>query len=95
LSKVRYNYEKERRIKEKLLEYVISIKKEYGVDEEEGLSLMEKIVEWLEEDFGISVEKDWGDISEAVINNKEISAKDLAIFLVTEGIVVDESIWFQ
>jgi acetoin utilization deacetylase AcuC-like enzyme len=95
LSKVRYNYEKDRRIKEKLLEYVISIEKEHGVDDEEYLSLMEKMVEWLEEDFGISVEKDWGDISEAVINHKEISAKDLAIFLVTEGITVDESLWFQ
>lgn len=94
MSKVRYNYEKEKRIKEKLLDYIMSIEKEYGVDEEEGLSLIEKIIEWLEEDFGVHVEMSWDDIRENIINNKEIRAKDLAIFLVTEGINVDESLWF-
>lgn len=95
MSATRYSLEKERKIKEKLLEQMLSVEKEYGMDEEEGLTLIEKVVEWLYEDFGIQVNEDWEEIKDVVINRREIKSRDLAVFMVTEGVKVDESLWLD
>lgn len=74
---------------------MLSIEKSYGVDEEEGLTLLEKTIEWLQEDFGVQVEGDWQEVINVILSNKEIKSRDLAVFLITEGVEVDESIWFD
>jgi len=95
LSSRRYAEERDRKIKERIFEFLMSKQGDYGVDTEEEMSLLEKLVEWLEEDYGMRVEKSWNEVREAAVSSKEVKSRELAAFLVSEGIQVDESYWLE
>ena len=74
----------ERKLKEMLLEQA----KEAGINPEQ-------IAEWLYEAAGIRANPAWRDIEKAVLRSDEISAQELAAYLVSEGVNVDEQKWLE
>ena len=57
--------------------------------------VQKSICEWLWEDFGINVRCDWMEIERKILKEKGISARDLATFMIREGIKVDENLWLS
>lgn len=94
MSHRRYQEEKDKRVKERLVKLLESEIVSNKVDED-GLTLLEKVWEWLRDDFGMNVKREWNDIKIAILNNKEIKARDLAVFLITEGTQIDDSYWSE
>ncbi len=51
------------------------------------------MVEWLWEDFGLRVRRDWNVVKRAVLRSPDVSAQDLAVFMIENGVVPDEGAW--
>ncbi|MET1128925.1 MAG: hypothetical protein ABWW70_06370 [Thermoproteota archaeon] len=56
---------------------------------------LQEIAEWLQFSAGISARPDWGDIERKILEAEEISAQELAAFLLEEGVRVDEEKWIE
>ncbi len=54
---------------------------------------LDEFVEWLWEDFGIRVRRDWDDVVRAVVNSDEVIPQDVASFMIGEGVEPDEGAW--
>jgi hypothetical protein len=54
---------------------------------------LNEAVEWLYEDFGIKVKGSWENLMRAVLNNSEITPNDVAVFMIEQGVDVDEGAW--
>lgn len=54
---------------------------------------LEEFVEWLWEDFGIRVSRNWDDVVKAVVDSDEIIPQDVASFMISEGVEPDEGAW--
>ncbi len=54
---------------------------------------LDEVLEWLWEDYGIKA-RDWETAKRAVLSKKEITARDLAVFLLEYGVEV-ESYWYE
>ena len=81
-----HRFLRDKEIKKRLLEAL------KGIDNGQ---IQQSICEWLWEDFGINVQCNWKDIERKILKEKSISARDLAAFMVREGIKVDESLWLS
>lgn len=73
---------KEKAVKQALLRQL----RESGVDPAE-------IVDWLWEDFGKRVKRDWKSIESAILGDSDITPQDLAVFMIDEGLLPDEGAW--
>ncbi|ABM81043.1 hypothetical protein [Hyperthermus butylicus] len=74
----------ERKLKEMLLEQA----KRAGISPEQ-------LAEWLYESAGIRVKATWHDVEREVLRSDEVSAQELAAYLLSEGVEVDESKWLD
>ena len=61
---------------------------------EGGLDI-EELVEWLYYTAGVRVRRDWCDIEKKILRSREITAREFASFLVTEGVEIDEEEWIN
>lgn len=93
MSRRRLEAQRERLLKERLIEYARSSEARYGRDPETGQTLLEKIVEWLREDYGIVVEPEWEQVKKVAVSQGEVRWRELAAFLLTEGLELDETLW--
>ena len=73
---------KERAIKRALLEQL----KKTDID-------IDEIVEWLWEDFGKKVRRNWQSVESAVLGDSDITPQDLAVFMIDQDILPDEGAW--
>ena len=76
---------KERLIKKVLLSQLKGSKK---------ISIKE-VIEWLWEDFGIKCKSDWKDVERKIVKSIEISANDLAVFMLENGLKPKEDVWLE
>lgn len=56
---------------------------------------LDELVEWLYYAVGVRVRRDWCDVEKKVLKSKELTARELASFLASEGINVDEEAWIE
>jgi len=73
---------KERSIKEVLMGQLRS--SEISIDD---------IIEWLWDDFGKRVKRDWRSVERAVLSDPDISPQDIAVFMIDNGIMPNEGAW--
>ena len=71
----------DKRIKEALVDRLL-----------EGVDLGE-IVDWLWEDFGIRVRRDRRAIKRAIVRSQDVTPQDIAVFMIENGVEVDEGAW--
>ena len=57
--------------------------------------ISQKVCEWLWEDFGIKVHCNWKELEKRILKEKTITASDLAVFMIGEGIQVNEDYWLS
>lgn len=74
----------ERRLKEMLLE----LAEENNID-------LEDFVEWLYYAAGIRAKASWNEVKRAVLAASELSARELAAYLVEQGVRIDEDTWIR
>ena len=68
----------ERRVKARLLESACSP------------SILEDMIEWLWEEYGIRVSGGCERVKRAIVKSREVKARELAVFLLESGVGVDE-----
>jgi hypothetical protein len=73
---------RERAIKEALLDQL----------EESGIPL-EDIVEWLWDDFGKRVQRNWKAVRRAVLGDRDITPQDIAVFMIENDVQPEEGAW--
>ncbi len=54
---------------------------------------IDEVVEWLWEDFGKRVRRDWGQVERAIVRDPEITPQDVAVFMIEQGVLPDEGAW--
>jgi len=74
----------ERAIKRHLIEELLKIKN----------YKLEEIVEWLWEEYGIKAKPNIEAIRKTILNNDEITSRELAVEILRSGGFVDEELWF-
>lgn len=52
-----------------------------------------EVAEWLWEDYGVRVRPRWPDLERAILREREVTAQDLAVFMIDLGIQPDEGAW--
>ncbi len=59
---------------------------------ESGISL-DSVVEWLWEDFGKRVRRDWRAVEREIVRDGEITPQDVAVFMIENDVQPDEGAW--
>ena len=54
---------------------------------------LNEIVEWLWDDFGKRVRREWSSIEKAVLGDSDISPQDIAVFMIEHGVTPNEGAW--
>ncbi|MGC8753290.1 MAG: hypothetical protein ACP5RO_07190 [Fervidicoccaceae archaeon] len=75
---------KEKYIKKQLVEELLKLKR----------NKLEEIVEWLWEEFGIKTKPNMEAIRKAIVENDEVTSRELAIEVLRSGGYVNEELWF-
>lgn len=73
---------KEKAIKKALLRQL----RESGAD-------LDDLVEWLWDDFGKRVRRDWKSIEQAILGDNEITPQDIAVYMIDAGLQPNEGAW--
>ena len=60
--------------------------------EKSGIPLNEA-VEWLWEDFGKKVRRDWRSVRKAVVGDPQVTPQDIAVFMIENGVQPEEGAW--
>jgi len=76
--------EKEKKIKEKLVEELLRLKR----------GKLEELVEWLWEDYGIRTKANMEAIKKAILSSEEITSREIALEILRNGGYVNEELWF-
>jgi len=76
--------EKEKKIKEKLVEELLKLKR----------GKLEELVEWLWEDYGIRTKANMEAIKKAILSSEEITSREIALEILRSGGYVNEELWF-
>jgi len=53
------------------------------------------LAEWLYEDAGVKAQPNWRDVKRKVLYSEEITARELAAYLISEGIEINEKEWIE
>ncbi len=77
-------------IKQKIYEKAV---KEALLNQMKNKINIDEAVEWLYDDFGIKIKSSWENLRKAVLNNSEITPNDIAVFMIDQGVEVDEGAW--
>ena len=62
--------------------------------EQAGDEVREKLIEWLWEDHGVRVSGNWSSIEKKILKDDSISSRELAVFMLGEGLKINEELWF-
>lgn len=76
--------ESERIIKKALLNDLLKLGDEVLVD----------IVEWLWDNYGIKARREKKDVEKKILRSKDISSRELAVFMLDKGVKINEELWF-
>ncbi|BES81405.1 hypothetical protein [Pyrodictium abyssi] len=81
-------YVRRRLLDRKLKEMLLRRAREAGI--EPG-----QLAEWLYEEAGIRAQSNWRDIERKILYSEEVTAREFAAYLISEGIDVDEKEWME
>jgi hypothetical protein len=77
-------------LKGKLYEKAV---KDALLNQMKGKINIEEAVEWIYEDYGIKIKKSWENLRRTILDNSEITPNDIAVFMIDQGVDVDEGAW--
>jgi len=81
-------YVRRRLLDRKLKEMLLRRAREAGI--EPG-----QLAEWLYEEAGIRAQSNWRDVERKILYSEEVTAREFAAYLISEGIDVDEKEWIE
>ncbi len=63
--------------------------------EKKAKDSLDTVVEWLWEDHGVKVSRNWDRVKKTIVSNKSITPQDLVVLMLSMGVEVDEELWFK
>ncbi len=77
--------ESERIIKKALLNDLLNL----------GDKVLVDLVEWLWDNYGIKARRERNDVEKKILRSKDISSRELAVFMLDKGVKINEELWFS
>lgn len=55
-----------------------------------------EFLEWLWEEHGVEARgREWGEVERRVLSEKSLTSREIAVFMLGEGVSVDEDLWLD